>query len=421
MKPFPTISISQFCFCLLLLDFLFLTRMYALSNLVELILFLFFLLHPEMRKAGLRALRHPVVKILAATSGWFLLSSLWSESGLFEGLVDWVSWRKLFLVPIGVALLDSKKRVYLALGAFLSVCVFYLLLSIFALTQPSGELWSRNYGSIMQNDNVQGMAFCVSGLFLVVASVAHKNLSIFCRLGEFLIGACLLMWVVMVGESKSGYVAFFSGVSALCYCFILARGETFNLSIPRAAVVFATITAVVVLILGISPVALYQLTSGVQQIIEGTDCVNTAASSGSIRTVMWIHTLEIFIENFLFGTGAGGFEKAYIDIVASEGYPEGHWCGTATDDPHQQYLHIGSEYGLIGLLLYLGYLLSLWMLPISDPSIRCLRYHLLLTIILVGFFNGVFGGSVFGRIFALLTSVIISWSEIEKTGRRSLA
>ena len=59
--------------------------------------------------------------------------------------------------------------------------------------------------------------------------------------------------------NRNRYVAFFSGVSALCYCFI-SRGETFNLSILEAAVVFATITAVVVLILGISPVALYQLT-----------------------------------------------------------------------------------------------------------------------------------------------------------------
>ena len=37
-----------------------------------------------------------------------------------------------------------------------------------------------------------------------------------------------------------------------------------------------------------------------------------------------IHTLEIFVENFLSALVLVDL-KAYIDIVASEGYPEGHW------------------------------------------------------------------------------------------------
>ena len=76
---------------------------------------------------------------------------------------------------------------------------------------------------------------------------------------------------------------------------------------------------------------------------------NSEYSSIGIRLVMWNNTLEMIQDKPFLGSGAGSYKYDYQATV--EGV--NGWRGGFTDDPHQQYLHIAAEYGLVGLMIFL--------------------------------------------------------------------
>lgn len=368
---------------LFVLNILFMTRFYALSNIVETVLYLQFLVYPSLRKELCRTLRDPMIACLMAFFAWILFSGLWSSASLYDVLDNWWSWRKLLLLPIGLILLRFRRSYLIALKTFAAVGIFYFLCSIIMLSLGVEQFWGRPYTHILQNHNAQGVYFSILGLGFILLGVTRIRSGN--PLGSWLLilGSSFIILTLAFGSSRSGYVS-----------SMIALGLAGYSICNRKIIGFLIGTCIAFTIVFCSPQATSRINQAMTEMQVGAS-TGGESTSGSIRVVMWLNSIEVVKDHWLLGTGPGGFARAYEDVVENQ-VTEG-WRKTITDDPHQQYLHIWASYGVVGLLLYL-FFLGLVFLRSLDAGDRGLMSIALLAIITsVGFFNGVLGASVEGR------------------------
>ena len=145
---------------------------------------------------------------------------------------------------------------------------------------------------------------------------------------------------------------------------------------------------------------------------QATRTVGDQSSSVGMRVQMWIITSEIIRDNWVVGTGSGSFKNRFAEVATS--YPD--WIAKVSDDPHQQYLLIWAEQGIISLVPFLAILVSVFR-----NSIRVLRQNtepvylqeiISLILILVYFtcsslVNGHFGSFVEGRISWIIVAFLV--------------
>jgi len=134
-------------------------------------------------------------------------------------------------------------------------------------------------------------------------------------------------------------------------------------------------------------------------------------SSLGIRVVMWGNVLQMIKDKPLLGSGSGSFRHDYSHRVKDIA----GWRGRVSDDPHQQYLHIAAEYGLVGLFLFL-IAISSWFF--SHYDFRC-PYQMAAIAFLIGtmanaFANGHFSAFVEGRFVWIFLATGLSGTQLKK-------
>ena len=103
-----------------------------------------------------------------------------------------------------------------------------------------------------------------------------------------------------------------------------------------------------------------------------------AESSMGSRAMFYKTSTLIFLQHPLIGVGTGGFEKAYTD------YYVGQNISLLTDNPHNQYLKIMVELGVLGLLALFWLLYQPWRLSYQYEK----EHRLLIQGILLSFYAG---------------------------------
>jgi O-antigen ligase len=77
-------------------------------------------------------------------------------------------------------------------------------------------------------------------------------------------------------------------------------------------------------------------------------------SSSGLRMGFYKNCIQLIEKHPILGVGTGAFKSEYRDQIGNiEGLQ-------ATSNPHNQYLLVGVETGLIGLFVFLGFLFSGW-------------------------------------------------------------
>lgn len=95
------------------------------------------------------------------------------------------------------------------------------------------------------------------------------------------------------------------------------------------------------------------------------------------RFTFWKYSVQLIAEKPLFGQGTGNFTKAYQRV-----------SGKTANNPHNEFFLITAQLGVIGLLVYLGFLTSQYyyarMLPEMD---KWLSQGIVTTLIITSLFN----------------------------------
>jgi len=107
--------------------------------------------------------------------------------------------------------------------------------------------------------------------------------------------------------------------------------------------------------------------------IATVDRAPTPTSLGQ-RVSFVRHTLEMVADHPVFGIGTGGFVEAYRPYVRDV---KG-WQGQDTGDPHNQYLKILAEQGIVGLAAFVYFLYCAFGSPARSP------YRELAVVVLLG-------------------------------------
>lgn len=103
-----------------------------------------------------------------------------------------------------------------------------------------------------------------------------------------------------------------------------------------------------------------------QRIMQGINEMRSYAQSPiltpmGVRMVMWHNTIKMIRERPLLGYGTGGFSEGYSwQVRKGKG-----WQNQTVDDPHNQFLRILAEQGLVGLCVFLLFLVSMVKQPVQ--------------------------------------------------------
>jgi O-antigen ligase len=326
----------------------------ALANfgfLLFLLLFLWVCLSGRRRHLDTRNFPVGVAVAMAIYIGWQAVGLSYTQAPMAAGWSSMFSDRKiLYILPLALVFSDeAPKRRFLA--AFLATCAAGLLVS-FALktlvaqqTIASGEILKHivRSGAPLTPDNVfrsyatQSMAFALATFVALWLATQQKNTG--WRAGFFVLALAFVANIALVTPGRSGYVVF---LVLVVWCFAMWRGFKGVLLGGLAALVFG------VLAFNLSTSVHTRVSTGIAE-AQNFSTVSEETSLGR-RMLMVQTTLGMIRERPLLGVGTGGFKQSF-SAIAAEKYTG--WRAIPFDDPHNQYLFIATENGLIGLLAFL--------------------------------------------------------------------
>ena len=382
---------------LLIIDIFAMTRFYALSNLVEHILFALFIIHPTLRKLFKDTFQHWTVRFLTLFFLWILVTGLWSPVSPLEILNDWWSWRKLILFPLVLSVVPyyqfEKKLTFFVVIVGLLFCV----ISYYGIGAHGAEvkIFNRIPSRVLQNHSAQGAYFILAG-FLCLCFARNAN-------------SKNRILLVIASTALIFNTLFFNGANTGLLFFIIIA-ITLPLQFRFSMPLMFFIAMVVFIFIAVNPVSRTTILSSLNAMVSAFD--SDIMTSQGARIVMWVNTLYVIQDNWLAGAGAGGFAYEYEKTVINDG----SWRSFLTDNPHNQYLHIVAEYGIIGIILFIS---LLWCLLSSALLANCasrLIFSFCIGMIVAGLFNGTFSGIILGRLFFLLAPILIPQTENRKYG-----
>ena len=343
---FNSVAFARWLVILLLVALLFSP---PLANLFELTLFGMFISLNVLHKRLLLAIKQPIVIATLLFYLMIFLSTTYSIASWGESLSTCWGWRKLLLLPIAVALFDDKSWKYRLTFTFIKVTTACAFLS-FITSSLSIALYRYPIGIIIRNHATQGIMFSVAafsaGILLILESANLSQLQKWALSTSIVI---LITNVVYITPGRSGYLALVVLAISLVCTYIYASKK---ILIP------ALILLMVPLLLLSSPTVRQRVMQGANEAASYQS--NAEATSMGIRMLLWKNTIELIHERPLFGYGTGSFQQAYKTKVLNK--PD--WEHNITHDPHNQYLKVTAEHGAIGLLVFLGLILSaFWQRP----------------------------------------------------------
>jgi O-antigen ligase len=260
-----------------------------------------------------------------------------------------------------------------------------------------------SHGIILRNHVTQGLAL-TSGALLALVLAIHTRHGSWWR---WLCGAAVLVMVanvVFVAYARSAYLAL--AVTSIV--------TTIGITRRRARIaVLATITLLMCGAIWLSPLISQRIETALKEVRETQS--SPVITPMGIRPVMWETTASIVREAPLIGHGLGSFPEQYRRAVAQR-YTG--WKATLTADPHNQYLLILAETGLLGLAAFAFLLFSATRQQVRGPF-GVVGIALLLAWCLTSLFSSHFHTFNEGHLIAILLGVCLARESVQRSQSRS--
>ena len=375
-------------------------RGYFVANILESVLLVCLCSQSALRARFFDSLFSYSFLPLGLFLAWIFITGFWGNFG-WESFSDLLSWRKLLILAFGLVLLDSQEKLTFLIKVILFTGAVFLVLILISFCLDI-EILDRDWTRVVQNHTAQGIFLIYIATMLVFLHIFLWRRQKSSRVRDFLVGFIVATCVVMtVFSSGRGGILLLMSFLSVGFWYASREGEFQS---PRLAVGLLILSLVVVI--G-SLIGNPRIEAGITNAFGAFNSdVNT---SMGVRVVMWANTLKVISENILLGSGSGGFAAAYDQFIVSDG----SWRALSTDNPHQQFLHIWAEYGLVGLLLILFWFWRLTQLSGSKGGVsRLIIMFSVVAIVVLGMFNGVLGSFVEGRIILYGLVVGVSLTRI---------
>jgi O-antigen ligase len=342
----------------------------------------------------LRRIRYNEVAVAAL--GLMLLGAagaLWSQGAHDDVLLFLNKYSKLLLIPILITVVEPDDRrhglVAMAAGLVLSLALSYAL--AFGWLPAEWPLTARPGNPSALKNYISHNIFMAYGVLLFCV-FAWKAASPRARWAWIVLAGLAAVNLSMV-EGRSGYLVLAAIVVVTLFQIWRWRGVV--AATILVGIAFATAFTA-------APVFKQRVTLAVAQVQKySLDADNT--TSIGMRLRWYQNSLELIREHPLLGAGTGGFPKAYKDRFGSV-------AGTATRNPHNQYLLTTVELGILGLgaLLFLFYCHARASARLTDPATRILARGLLALMLVGCLFNSFLLDHNEGVFFCWLTGLLLA-------------
>lgn len=372
----------------------------AATVVIEILVFLCFISSRNLRHRVFSELRQPMVVMALVLFVMVILGVFYSVAPFSESMDMLKSWRKLLLVPLVASVYANPLWKQRLVYYFLGLILFSALVSFAGFLLNFG-IYNFPVGIVVDNHATQGILFAVAMFSCLVLS--HFPLT-----SDFIPGwllkcsaGLLALNILFVTPGRSGYLA--SIVLIIVFSFWGIQKKT--------RIVFMLLAPVVILsLLLVSPVAQDRIRGGIDEIKNYKH--SPELTSMGVRIVMWKNTIQLLkkFEHPVLGYGTSGFETAYREQVENE---KG-WQGDSVGDPHNQYLRILVEYGLVGLILFLLFIASFFRQRIKGGA-YIMGIGVLLAWCATSMFSAHFTTFVEGRFLMIWCGALLSVSTSQKT------
>jgi O-antigen ligase len=306
--------------------------------------YLAFVLLPEPRQRFVAVLRQPIVTALVPFAAMVVIATFYGPTSWPNALSALSGWRRLLLLPLAAAVFDDAASKQLLCKVYIIICIVAALFSFLTVWLWIFPFGTMSPGILFHNYAVQGMALSVA-MIISLATLVRPEFFV----GDRMLGdrrimavalAVIVVDVVFVIMGRSGYLSV--GVMAVAVVAFLARGSWRIKALAGLAVLIGV---------GVMLVSSPHVRSRVEQGLREIETVDQAPEASSIgyRVVYGRNTLRMVHDHPLLGVGTGGFFDGYQPYAAGG---EG-WKGGGTADPHNQFLKIMGEQGLLGLAAFL--------------------------------------------------------------------
>jgi O-antigen ligase len=285
-------------------------------------------------------------------------------------------WRKFLMLPIAAAIfMNAPHAKQKLINAFWFVCLILMIYSFITFLNPSFSIKHAG-GVVVRNYATQGLFFSVAAI-IALGNTLNSFIPKWQRIFYVTSIPFFFLNIALIAIGRSGYVA----LILMTVTFIFIRLETISIA-KKLLVCMAGILIISGLLLN-TQTSRDRIELAKQEYISGQ--ISAEHTSIGLRLSFWKNTIEMLPKYALLGTGTGGFEKAYANQVNEKSGP----ASVVTGDPHNQYLKILVEHGIIGLAIFLSILILLLKQPITNPF-RAIGIASLLAIATTSLFNSHF-------------------------------
>lgn len=337
--------------------------------------------------------RNPVAGAALALFALLVVGTLYGERYPDDALLYLGKYADLLFIPAFLWLFRDKQARRHGLYALATSLALVLLLSYLIKfgVVPKGRLVLGDMAnpSVFKHYLTHNILMALAAfLFAQLAAVARSAQA---RWGWAALAVLAMINVAVMMQGRTGYLIL--GVLALYWGYS-------RLHWRGVLVVAAAVTALgttLALVPGPFQDRLNQATSEIATWQPG----KAATTSSGLRLEFYRNSLDIVAEHPLLGVGTGGFPKAYADKVRGSGMVE-------TRNPHNEFLHIGAQIGILGLIA-LGYLfVAQWRLArrLASPPETHFAHGLVLMMVMGCMFNSLLLDHTEGLLYAWLSGLL---------------
>ena len=359
--------------------------------------FIFWLISLRIRDVKRLAAR-PTMWVFAAFVFFLSASILWTSAPLSEALGTLSKYRKLLYCPAILCLCltwPALKRQFFILG-YVSLFLLSLCSVAVALHVPGFPAPDPYQGAIFMKSHI------TEGFLLGIFTLMNGCLLLFDRRRAMrLLGVSgLVLAFVVVFYLTNGRTGFLSLTIAFlvigCY-WIENKRQVFMLMaalIVAAALIFST-----------SDRVHSRITEATDNVVQYVEQGNNQTSMG-LRLSFWTAGLEIFVQSPLVGQGLGSVKTEMSALAQKQTLPG---KPVITANPHNDFILIAAQTGLIGLSLWFVFLWRVYRFSsrFSTPAQLLLR-GLLALYVTGALFNSYLLDLTEGTVFVLALGVLLS-------------
>lgn len=377
----------------------------ALDNILLLLVLIFWLASAGLNNKWETIKANPVALAALALFGMMVAGSFYGQASSTEALNYLGKYLDILFIPILICLFGEAKARSHALTGFMLAMGLTLFLSCLIQTGlfPRNALLQGEVGNafVFKWQLTQNI-FMAFFSYLLAVKARHTEPSP----ARWLLALAALLAagnVLFMMEGRTGYMVLAVLLLFFCFSWLRWKGLVVALAIGLAVTVAGYA--------GVGP--LKQRVSKVAGEVAAWQQGEGSPTSSGQRLDYYTNTLAIIRDHPVIGVGIGGFEKAYADKARNS-------TTTHSNNPHNQYLLIAAQLGVVGLALLLYLFVTHWRMAahLPIPLEQDLARGALLTIAVGSLFNSLLLDHAEGLFYAWVTGVLFAGLNIaQKRGK----